>query len=186
MRRIDCEKAQEWIVADLDDTLDDDLRQRLYLHLLSCRKCRDARIAFKKIWSLLESDVPEDPGQAFWENYYSSFRTKLAKAPERQNRNGVFWGIGWRAAAVLVPLAIVLLPVLFSPVEPTSIVPETGRAANQKLLVDLHEVYGPTSEETAPTALAAYVGSGNTNLPSTMGLAVKWFEVEDEAGPPFL
>lgn len=187
MRHLDCEKAQEWIVADLDGTLEDDGRRVLSRHLDGCRECRDAAVAFRKIWALLASDVPDDPGQEFWENYHASFRIKLAGIPERKSMHRGFWNVGWRTAAVLAPLMAVLLLFLFGPDHhPISVVPTAAGAVNQKLLADLQEVYGPTTEETTHTAMAAYVRSGGSSLPYAMGLGEKWFEVEDESLPPHL
>lgn len=188
MRKIDCEKAQEWIVAKLDESLDEKLRGSLEQHVAACETCREAEIALKDLWSSLTEDTLEDPGEAFWKDYRMSLNGKLVKASPRPRRVQSVWRIGWKAPAVLAPamLAVVLVFVVLSREAPRQ--PPVENVTCRTLLTGLNEVYGPTSEEIIPKMYSARIRSELLSARKARRAAylLRWFEVEEELNLPSL
>jgi hypothetical protein len=188
MRNIDCDRAQEWIVADLDETLDDELRVSLEAHLAGCERCADAFNTWRALWSALMGDRQEDPGEAYWQDYRRSLNAKLDAVSLRRWPSWGFWGFGWRATAVLAPATLALVLMLHMPVgQVLGPQPVDGRTC-QRLLNDLNEVYGPTTEETVSKAYSECVKSEVLTVRNSTaaGSALTWFEVEDDPITPFL
>lgn len=188
MRKVDCEKAQEWIVSDLDLTLDQDLRHRLNQHLATCQSCREAKIAYHDLWASLAGDMPEDPGEAFWNDYRVSLRAKLDAVPVRCSGAWSSWLFTWKAAALFVPAMIALLLVFLGSWKDATRQPRVDDASRHRLLLELNEVYGPTLEEVLPAAFLDRFPAEllHSKIMGTSYPVPRWFEVEDEPSLPHL
>jgi len=188
MKHIDCEKAQDWMVADLDGSLDDGLRGLLEHHVAGCRVCREARMAFQDIWSSLATDTQEDLGEDFWKDYHTSLNAKLDTVSLPWWTAWYSRRFAWPATAVFVPAILALMLVVFgSGMEQPRHLP-VDNASCQSLLQELNEVYGPTSEERISGAYSERVKTEllNSSKATAASSMLTWFEVEDEPNPPYL
>jgi len=133
--------------------------------------------------------MPEDPGEAFWNDYRVSLNKKLDEA---SSRRPVAWSLRafpWKATAVVVPAMVALFLVVFLGLggEATR-QPFVDHAGCQKLFQELSEIYGPTSEEIIPGAYFDFVTTtvAYSRRATATRLLPRWFEVEDEPNQPYL
>ncbi|MFH0824784.1 MAG: hypothetical protein V2B18_18685 [Pseudomonadota bacterium] len=187
MGTLDCEKAHQWLIEDMDQGLDEDVRRSLRNHLDLCRACRRAEEEYRYLWKYIADDVPPDPGEAFWEDYRSSLNKKLEEIRRRRSLSWYFQLSSWKRAAVFASALAALTAVLVGWNEEKLTYPPPDQAICRDLVRELNEIYGPTAEEGLPGTYvdrAGIVLSASKNVVPSYGIPT-WFEVEDEPSPPY-
>jgi hypothetical protein len=191
MKNLNCRKAEEWIVTDLDEGLEHERRLILEDHLLGCASCRKMREETELLLSEVATDAPEDPGEAFWKLYRVSLDARLRERDV--SRSWGFWwtrarGFGWKPASVFAMAILVFVIISIGIFHPRSFRPSTDEALSPQLIGELNQLYGPVSDELPYYALTA--GDAQFSQVSRSSVlddsSVEWFEVEDEPNPLFL
>ncbi len=190
MKNLNCRKAEEWIVTDLDEGLEHEKRLILEDHLLGCASCRKMREDTELLLSEVAADAPEDPGEAFWKSYRNSLDARLR---ERDiSRSWSFWwtrawGFGWKPASVFGMAILVFVMISIGIFHPWGSRPPTDEALSPQLIGELNQLYGPVSDETyfalpGDDSQFSRISSSSILDESFM----EWFEVEDEPNQLFL
>jgi hypothetical protein len=191
MKNLNCRKAEEWIVADLDEGLDHEKRLILEDHLRGCASCGKMREDTALLLSEVAADAPEDPGEAFWKLYRISLDARLRErdisrswGPWRLRA----WGFGWKPASALAMAILVFVIISVGIFHLWGFRPSTDQAVSPQLIGELNELYGPVSDELPYFAFT----SGDTQFLQASrssvldDSSVEWFEVEDEPNQLFL
>lgn len=188
MKHIDCNTAQDWIVADLDRSLDDDLRLSLEEHMAQCPVCREAQTGLRHIWTALAGDMPVDLGGDFWKDFHASLLARMDTVSTQPRTGWRSWKLGWEATAVFVPAMVALVIVFLGSTRELPQQLPVDNATRQKLLTELNELYGPSSEEGVSAADLDQVKTEllRTRKATAGASTLTWFEVEDEPNPPHL
>ncbi len=181
MRNIECSKAEELILAHLDEGLHNKKRLILENHLQNCASCRELYPEIQLLLADLAADRPEDPGEAFWKYYQTSLEARLAS--RNVSRSWNFWLKPAGAFAIAILVAIISMGVFhlwnFDYVT-------TSPTPSAQLIRDLNQLYGPVQDETAFSSIDAE----HLQYPQGSKLSddslVEWFEVEDEPNQFFL
>ena len=113
MRKLDCPRAEELIIRDLDEGLDQERLALLESHISQCSSCRRFREETNSLLASVAADVPEDPGEDFWRYYDVSLEARLRE--KSLNRP---WGFGLKLAGVLMVGMLALLVVRWGVMEP--------------------------------------------------------------------
>jgi hypothetical protein len=189
MRNIDCGKAEEFIVTDLDEGLGHKERLILEHHLSGCASCSGMRNQTKLLLSDLTTDTVQDPGEAFWRYYRVSLDARLRDRDI--SSSSVFgwtraWGIGWKPVGVLA-MAILILIISVGIFDTWNFRPSIDSTLSAQLVGELNQLYGPVTEEQAYFTVA----TEEMRYPQASQLvsddsSVEWFEVEDEPNQLFL
>ena len=191
MKNLDCRKAEEWIVTDLDEGIEHQRRLILEDHLSGCASCRKMREDTKLLLSGVAADAPEDPGEAFWKLYRISLDARLRDRDI--SRSWGFWrtrdwSFGWKPASALAMAVLVFVIISIGIFHPWGSRPSTDEAVSPQLIGELNELYGPVSDELPYFAFTSgdaqfLQASRSSGLDDS---SVEWFEVEDEPNQLFL
>lgn len=174
MNKLDCVRAEEMIIEDLDEGLSPKRLALLEDHLAGCNVCRRSRAATADVLSLVASDIPNEPSEEYWRLYRQSLQTLLAEkdlpAP---------WRSSWKLVMVTAGVALLVLGLwrgapLLDRVSPRAEIPK-------EIMTDLEHLYGPVRGEIPEPVLTndqlcALSGIGSNGREAIIG----WFEVEDE------
>jgi hypothetical protein len=183
MKNLNCRKAEEWIVTDLDEGLEHEKRLILEDHLLGCASCRKMREDTESLLSDVAADVPEDPGEAFWRYYRISLDARLRDRDIPRS-----WGFWWKPASVFAMAILVFVIISIGIFHPRSFRPSIDEAEASQLIGELNQLYGPDSDDLTYFAVTA----GDAQLAQVSRSSVldesfvEWFEVEDEPNQLFL
>ncbi len=190
MRKIDCGKAEELMVTDLDEGLGHGKRLILEHHLSGCASCREMRNQTKSLLSDLTTDTLQDPGDAFWQYYRVSLDARLRD--KDISSSSLFWRtrawrIGWKPVGVFVTAILIFMVISVGIFDTWNFRPYTDSTLSAQLIGELNQLYGPVTDEQAYFA----VGAEELGYPQTSQLIaddslVEWFEVEDEPNQLFL
>jgi hypothetical protein len=182
MRKFDCAKAEELIIRDLDEGLDEERLALLESHVGRCSSCRRFREETSSVLASVAADVPEDPGEDFWRYYDVSLEARLQEKRLRRP-----WSFGLKLAGVLTAALLALLVVRWGVMEPQEPRMIDNRVA-MLLIQDLNGLYGPVTDE-----FAIPVGASRQALEALTPQVTRyddmpgdWFEVEDESDDLFL
>jgi hypothetical protein len=179
MKHLTCSEVAEWLIQDLDQGLRPDRIQDLERHMNTCHACRQVKTDLSDLWSALERDIPDDPGEAYWKQYQVSLDAKLEEAETRRARP---WGLAWKGFAVLAPAAIALALVILGPTPHAPYQRPVRDVRSATLFQELSQHYGPTAEEVIPGAYVSRIRNGFSASDSSRasGVEAQWFEVEDD------
>ena len=191
MKNLNCRKAEEWIVTDLDEGLEHEERVILENHLVGCASCRKLREDTKLLLSEVASDAPEDPGEDFWKLYRISLDARLRERDIARSRGFGWtrsWGFGWKQASFFAMAILVFVISLIGVFHLSGFRTSTDEAMSPQLIVELNQLYGPVSDELTyfgltPGEAQFYQVSRSSVLDDS---SVEWFEVEDEPYHLFL
>ncbi|MEJ2715670.1 MAG: zf-HC2 domain-containing protein [Deltaproteobacteria bacterium] len=177
MRKLDCTKAEELIIRDLDEGLDREMAALLESHVSHCSSCRDFREEAASLLASVAADVPDDPGEDFWRYYDVSLEARL-----REKSLSRPWGFGLKLAGVILAGILAVLVVRWGLMEPQKPRMMDNRVA-MLLIQDLNGLYGPVGEEFAipanpPNQLLEAL---TPEVSRSDDALVTWFEVEDES-----
>ncbi len=185
MRNIECSKAEELILAHLDEGLQNKKRLVLENHLLNCASCRELYPEIQLLLTDLAADKPEDPGEAFWRYYNTSLEARLAD--RNASRSWNFWLKPAGAFAIVILVAIISLSVFdLWNFHSLMIGPTTSPTPSAQLISDLNQLYGPVPDEVAFSSIDAEHLQYSQSSRFTDDSLVEWFEVEDEPNQFFL
>ena len=156
MKNLNCRKAEEWIVTDLDEGLEHEKRLILEDHLSGCASCRKMRENTELLLSEVAADTLEDPGEAFWRYYRISLDARLRESDISPSRS--FWwtrarGFGWKPASVFAMAILVFVVISIGIFHPWSLRPSTDEDVSSQLIGELNQLYGPISDELPYFAL---------------------------------
>jgi predicted anti-sigma-YlaC factor YlaD len=191
MKSLNCRKAEEWIVADLDEGLNDEKRLILEDHLSGCASCRKMREDTALLLSEVAADAPEDPGEAFWKLYRISLDARLRErkisrpwSPWRLRA----WSFGWKPASALAMAILVFVTISIGISHLWNSRPSADEAVSPQLIGELNELYGPVSDELPYFALTSSDAQlfQASRSPVLDDSSVEWFEIEDEPNQLFL
>jgi hypothetical protein len=191
MKSLNCRKAEEWIVTDLDEGLEHEKRLILEDHLLGCASCRKMREDTGSLLSDVAADLPEDPGEAFWRYYRTSLDARL-RDRDISRSLGFWWtrarGFWWKPASVFAMAILVFVIISIGIFHPRSFRPSIDEAVASQLIGELNQLYGPDSDElTHFTVTAGDAQLAQVSRSSVLDESfVEWFEVEDEPNQLFL
>jgi len=191
MKNFDCHEVEELILTDLDEGLNQDKRVILERHLAECAACRKTWDETRLLLSEIASDVPEDPGEAFWRNYQISLEARLRDRENSGSWNWGFrsWGFWWKTAGAFALAALILMVVSVGVFRHWSAPPSMEvSSVSSDLISDLDQLYGPVLAEEVTyshgfdTEDAHLSGSILVTSDDPFGE----FDVEDETNPLFL
>jgi hypothetical protein len=190
MKKIDCGKAEELMVTDLDEGLGHGKRLILEHHLSGCASCREIRNQTGSLLSDLTTDTVQDPGDAFWQYYRVSLDARLRD--KDISSSSLFWWtrawrIGWKPVGVFVTAILIFMVISVGIFDTWHFRPYIDSTLSAQLIGELNQLYGPVTDEQAYFA----VGAEELGYPQTSQLIaddslVEWFEVEDEPNQLFL
>ncbi len=142
MRRISCSKADEWIVANLDEGLPPERREILNGHLRECPKCRQRNEQTESLLATLLEDMPENPCEEFWTRFETTFQARLEEQYSRS-----WWVLPWRKVGLVAAAAVVLLAVGLRTRMPRSPEYVTRPPSANLVIQELYMMYSPLSED---------------------------------------
>ena len=176
MRRLKCHKAEALLTRELDEGLEAEERAQLENHLSACPACRQLKQEIAAMFEAVASDAPDDPGQEYWDRYYSSLDAKLQEK-ESVKRWGFGWTVGIATAMAVLTLIFVGVRVLDNSA-PSTLSAEKQLAVVQELL----KLYGPVNGTYEHNDVEADELQSQKYLTITLpqDVLVTWFEIEDE------
>ncbi|MBI5569730.1 MAG: zf-HC2 domain-containing protein [Desulfomonile tiedjei] len=186
MKTPDCNTIEEWIITDLDRGLSSEEKTLLAQHLDQCGPCRETRDELTRLLSTFRSDVPEDPGQVFWQRYHSSLEARVQERSFQRNR---FWNVRWNYAAVAFAAMLLLTAALVTHFQDSQVKPHAMVAMSPELMQEFQQLYGPVPDEGFDSdgeSMERLMLMVEVNSPRYADAYLSWFEVEDESSLPFL
>jgi hypothetical protein len=180
MKTRHCSEAEKLIVAELDEGLNPSQQERLENHLRECAPCSRVREETFALLSSIASDLPEEPGEEFWRLYNQSLNAKL-----KEQESKPVWSFWWKAAGVFVSAILALVVIRVATLQPGDPQIAARYAMSPDVILELEQVYGPTSEELPPTSVYGDQLFSVVDARSDDNYE-QWFEVEDESGPLYL
>jgi len=94
-----CQKARDRLAQLVSGEMEPETRREIETHLHACPDCAAEAESVRRALSLLETEVPPDPGAPYWSSFGGRLRTRIA-ASERRRRT--LRQAALAAAAVLV------------------------------------------------------------------------------------
>ncbi len=190
MKNLDCLKAEEWILTDLDEGLELEKRLILEDHLSGCSSCRKMQKDTELLLSDVAADVPEDPGEAFWKYYRVSLDARLRDS-DVSHSWGFWWTRAWslwrKPASVFAMAILVFVIISIGILRPWIFRPSADEVVAPQLIGELNQLYGPVSDESTFAVTAEDVQLSQVWRSSVLDESlVEWFEVEDEPNELFL
>jgi len=192
MKDLNCRKAEEWIVTDLDEGLEHEERVILENHLVGCASCRKMRDDTKLLLSEVAAGALEDPGEDFWKLYRMSLDARLREHDVARSWGFGWtrsWSFGWKQASVFATAILVVVISLIGVFHLRDFRPPTDEAASSQLIAELNQLYGPEPDELTYFDLSPGDGQFYKVSKSSSVLddsSMEWFEVEDEPNHLFL
>lgn len=154
MNQVQCDTAQQWIVEDLDEGLEECKAAVLDGHLRTCSTCRSFKEETSALMSLLPGDAPAEPDENFWVQYRSSLHAKLQEKAESRRS---FWRFDWKIALLAACAALILFAVfpanLFRE-PPTQTQQRYDATTASDIMSELRDVYGPVPAEIPRTPIS--------------------------------
>ena len=182
MKRLDCHKAEDWIIARLDGSLDNEGEQLLQEHLRRCAACRAFREETAALLSAVASDVPSDPGEDFWKRYDSSLDARLRERALHGPPLG--W---WRTALVAVAASLLVVVIGLATMQYYQHMEPDRVARSTVLMEEFSQLYGPVSDgglNIPPSwdkVVAGLGGGFQGYVPDIL-----WFDPDDDSDQAFL
>ena len=148
MKVLSCSKAEEWMVAHLDEGLPSWKQERLWHHVRGCPACRQHYRQINDIMDAVRQDVPPEPGEEFWIRFHTSLNVCVQEEvpPRRQ--------LPWRNAGAIAATAVLILIVILSDFVPQSPEYPIRPPSSREVLMGLYQVYSPLSLDTSFTGWA--------------------------------
>jgi hypothetical protein len=173
MTRLDCSKAEERIVEDLDEGLNTKDRKLLEEHLQACPDCRVFKEEMKRVLDMVAEDKPEAPGELYWKRYDSSLEARWEERNRKKPRTWV-----WRLTAVAAAMAMFFIGVKF--IQTPTLSPINSSPVALDLDTDLEELYLPAALTGAPEpSLDTLLANSNERSLDDEEIICAWFGVDE-------
>ena len=138
MKEIQCIKAEQLIVSELDEGILPADRQRLDEHLRACGACREFREEIARVMVTIKEGLSEDPGEAYWRRYDARLGALLRdRAP----------GPGWSWRQIAITAAVAMIFMAFGVASKTWLENVTGDGTHAAAMQDINRVFGVGSDD---------------------------------------
>ena len=137
-------------MTDLDEGLDHGKRLILEHHLSGCASCREMRNETRSLLSDITTDMPQDPGDAFWQYYRVSLDARLRD--KDISRSSLFWWtrawrFGWKPVGVFVTAILIFVVISVGIFDTWNFRPSIDSTLSAQLIGELNQLYGPVTDE---------------------------------------
>ncbi len=114
-----CRKCRRFFPEALYEELAEDERRRFEEHLKDCPSCAAEFEKMKSTLRIMDQRVRREPGQQFWDGYWTKLASRLQEEEQRKRRTSPLvllpkWAYQAAAAVVLIVLGIFLGRVFFT------------------------------------------------------------------------
>ncbi len=118
-----CRKCRSFFPEALYQELEEDARVRFEGHLKDCPSCAAEFEKMKSTLKIMDQRLRREPGQQFWDGYWTKLASKLQEEEQRKRRTSPLvlfpkWTYQAAAAVVLVVLGIFLGRAFFNSPSP--------------------------------------------------------------------
>jgi len=136
-----CEEVEASMIDYLDNVLDENSKEKIEKHLITCEKCMDEVKDFKEMMGEMSASKMEQPDDTLRLNFYHMLQSEINKQ-QKTNKKTIRSISFWNSPSVKVAagVALLLTGTFIGKIIPTRTKPDTSNAQLSELKTEVTEM----------------------------------------------